>query len=110
MQALFAVLHRALSALIPPPRLRLSEWIEREVVLPEGASALPGRVRLWLVGNAPSPSELSARQRDRCFRPPEPPPAPPQHRSRRSPSWHHRNHPSFALAGHVSRSISKPSR
>jgi hypothetical protein len=30
-----------------PPRLHLSEWIEREIVLPEGTSALPGRVRLW---------------------------------------------------------------
>jgi phage terminase large subunit GpA-like protein len=38
---------RALAALIPPPRLRLSEWIERELVLPEGVSALPGRMRLW---------------------------------------------------------------
>jgi phage terminase large subunit GpA-like protein len=38
---------RALSSLIPPPRLRLSEWIEREIVLPDGVSALPGRVRLW---------------------------------------------------------------
>jgi hypothetical protein len=37
----------ALRSLIPPPRLRLSEWIEREIVLPEGVSALPGRVRLW---------------------------------------------------------------
>jgi hypothetical protein len=38
---------RALRSLIPPPRLKLSEWIEREIVLPEGVSALPGRVRLW---------------------------------------------------------------
>jgi phage terminase large subunit GpA-like protein len=38
---------RALRSLIPPPRLRLSQWIERELVLPEGTSALPGRVRLW---------------------------------------------------------------
>ena len=38
---------RALRSLIPPPRLRLSEWIEREIVLPEGTSTLPGRVRLW---------------------------------------------------------------
>ena len=37
----------ALRSLIPPPRLKLSEWIEREIVLPEGVSALPGRVRLW---------------------------------------------------------------
>jgi phage terminase large subunit GpA-like protein len=38
---------RALASLVPPPRLRLSEWIEGEIVLPEGVSALPGRVRLW---------------------------------------------------------------
>jgi hypothetical protein len=25
----------------------LSEWIERELRLPEGVSALPGPVRLW---------------------------------------------------------------
>ena len=38
--------HAALSQWVPPARLRLSEWIERELVLPEGVSALPGRVRL----------------------------------------------------------------
>jgi phage terminase large subunit GpA-like protein len=38
---------RALRALLPPPRLRLSEWIERELVLPDGVSSLPGPVRLW---------------------------------------------------------------
>lgn len=37
----------ALRALLPPPRLRLSEWIESEVHLPEGVSAQPGQVRLW---------------------------------------------------------------
>ncbi|WP_406736439.1 phage terminase large subunit family protein [Thioclava sp. GXIMD4215] len=37
----------ALRALMPPPRLRLSEWIEREVILPEGVSSQPGPVRLW---------------------------------------------------------------
>lgn len=37
----------ALRALLPPPRLRLSEWIEAEVHLPEGVSAQPGAVRLW---------------------------------------------------------------
>lgn len=37
----------ALRALIPPPRLRLSEWIEREICLPDGVSAQPGPVRLW---------------------------------------------------------------
>lgn len=38
---------RALRALIPPPRLRLSEWVETHMRLPEGVSALPGRVTLW---------------------------------------------------------------
>ncbi|QDJ10784.1 Terminase large subunit [Roseomonas mucosa] len=38
---------RALAALIPPPRLALSEWIEGNLRLPEGVSALPGEVRLW---------------------------------------------------------------
>ncbi|KJZ30817.1 terminase [Paracoccus sp. S4493] len=37
----------ALRALVPPPRLRLSDWIETEVCLPEGVSAQPGAVRLW---------------------------------------------------------------
>jgi phage terminase large subunit GpA-like protein len=38
---------RAFAALIPPPRLHLSEWIEANIRLPEGVSALPGPVRLW---------------------------------------------------------------
>jgi phage terminase large subunit GpA-like protein len=37
----------ALRALVPPPRLRLSEWIEGQITLPEGVSAQPGPVRLW---------------------------------------------------------------
>ena len=37
----------ALRALIPPAKLRLSEWIESNVILPEGTSAQPGPVRLW---------------------------------------------------------------
>src|SRR5262249_56645854 len=37
----------ALRSLIPPPRLALSEWIERNIVLPADASALPGPVRLY---------------------------------------------------------------
>lgn len=41
------VRRNALLALVPPPRLRLSEWIETHMRLPEGVSALPGRVRLW---------------------------------------------------------------
>lgn len=42
-----ALRHDALQALRPPPRLSLSAWIEREMRLPEGVSATPGRVRLW---------------------------------------------------------------
>jgi phage terminase large subunit GpA-like protein len=42
-----AVRARALRSLIPPPRLRLSEWIERNIHLPADLSALPGPVRLW---------------------------------------------------------------
>jgi phage terminase large subunit GpA-like protein len=47
MTAVREVRRRALAALIPPPRLRLSDWIEANIVLPEGTSALPGKVRLW---------------------------------------------------------------
>jgi phage terminase large subunit GpA-like protein len=45
--ALADVRRAALRSLVPPPRLRLSEWIERELRLPEGVSATPGAVRLW---------------------------------------------------------------
>ncbi|KAB1069248.1 phage terminase large subunit family protein [Methylobacterium planeticum] len=31
----------------PPPRLPLSQWIERHMRLPEGLAAKPGPVRLW---------------------------------------------------------------
>lgn len=37
----------AWASLRPPPKLQLSEWIERNVYLPEGVSSLPGAVRLW---------------------------------------------------------------
>lgn len=47
MPTLDQITKQVLRALIPPPRLRLSEWIEREIVLPDGVSALPGPVRLW---------------------------------------------------------------
>ena len=36
----------ALLNLLPPPKLRLSEWIEKEIVLPPGVTATPGPVRL----------------------------------------------------------------
>jgi phage terminase large subunit GpA-like protein len=47
MTALAAVRANALCSLIPPPRIRLSEWVESDLRLPEGVSALPGRVKLW---------------------------------------------------------------
>ena len=37
----------ALACLIPPPRLPLSEWIAREICLPEGLAAVPGPMRLY---------------------------------------------------------------
>jgi phage terminase large subunit GpA-like protein len=47
MTTLADVRSRALRALIPPPRLQLSTWIEGNIRLPEGVSALLGPVRLW---------------------------------------------------------------
>lgn len=47
MATIEQVAQNALRALIPPPRLRLSEWIEGHVILPEGVSAQPGPVQLW---------------------------------------------------------------
>lgn len=47
MQRIEQVAQNALRALIPPPRQRLSEWIEAHIELPEGVSAQPGPVRLW---------------------------------------------------------------
>ncbi len=47
MATITEVRSRALRFLIPPPRLRLSTWIEQNIRLPEGTSALPGPVRLW---------------------------------------------------------------
>lgn len=34
-------------SLQPPPKLRLSKWIEEHIHLPEGVSSLTGKVRLW---------------------------------------------------------------
>lgn len=34
-------------SLLPPPKLRLSEWLESELRLPSSVSAAPGQVRLW---------------------------------------------------------------
>ncbi|MFT4277370.1 MAG: phage terminase large subunit family protein [Rhodopseudomonas sp.] len=38
---------RALAALRPPPKLKLSDWIEKNIYLPDGVSSLPGLVQLW---------------------------------------------------------------
>ena len=46
-ETLTTIRRRALASLLPPPRLALSQWIERNVFLPEGVSSLPGAVRLW---------------------------------------------------------------
>jgi len=45
--AITLVRRNALRALIPPPRLKLSEWIEAYVRLPDSVSALPGPIRLY---------------------------------------------------------------
>jgi phage terminase large subunit GpA-like protein len=45
--AIAAIRRNALRALIPPPRLLLSQWIEANIVLPAGISAMPGKVRLF---------------------------------------------------------------
>lgn len=47
MPTIDQVASAARRALIPPPRLRLSDWIESHVILPEGVSAQPGPVQLW---------------------------------------------------------------
>jgi len=47
MNELTITRRRAMAALKPPPRMPLSQWIESEMRLPKGVSALPGRVTLW---------------------------------------------------------------
>ncbi|MGA0545638.1 phage terminase large subunit family protein [Brevundimonas sp. VNH65] len=37
----------ALAMLRPPPKIATADWIEENFYLPMGASALPGRMRLW---------------------------------------------------------------
>ena len=46
-ETLASIRRKALATLVPPPRLRLSDWIERHVMLPSDVSALPGPVQLW---------------------------------------------------------------
>jgi hypothetical protein len=47
MTALVTIRRNALRSLIPPPRIALSEWIETNIRLPEGVSALLGAIRLY---------------------------------------------------------------
>lgn len=47
MATIESIRRTALRAMIPPPRLRLSDWIEAEILLPDGVTAQPGPVRLW---------------------------------------------------------------
>jgi hypothetical protein len=42
-----SIRRNALRSLIPPPRLQLSEWIETNIRLREGVSALPLAIRLY---------------------------------------------------------------
>lgn len=42
-----STLARAFRAFRPPERLRLSEFVEREIVLPSSMTAQPGAMRLW---------------------------------------------------------------
>lgn len=46
MTAISLARSHALRSLIPPPRLRLSEWIETNIRLPESVAAAPGPIRL----------------------------------------------------------------
>ncbi len=46
-ETLARIRRNALAVIIPPPKMKLSQWIESHVHLPEGVSALPGPVRLW---------------------------------------------------------------
>jgi phage terminase large subunit GpA-like protein len=47
MTALAEVRRRALASLIPPERLALSDWIETNVRLPQGTTAVPGPMKLY---------------------------------------------------------------
>lgn len=38
---------RALRALLPPPKQATADWIEANIILPDAASAQPGRMKLW---------------------------------------------------------------
>jgi hypothetical protein len=45
MTTLATIRRHAMRSLIPPPRIALSQWIEQNIKLPEGVSALPGAIR-----------------------------------------------------------------
>ncbi|KRA05383.1 terminase [Rhizobium sp. Root564] len=48
MTEALTLLRKALwESLQPPPKLKLSKWIEEHIHLPEGVSSLTGKVRLW---------------------------------------------------------------
>jgi len=47
MHRLADITKAALAHLRPPPRIALSDWIEQNVYLPSGLSAVPGPVQLW---------------------------------------------------------------
>ena len=47
MDSLARARREALAALLPPPAIPLSDWIEMNMRLPQGVSAQPGGVRLW---------------------------------------------------------------
>lgn len=42
-----AVRRTAMQALRPPPTIATADWIEQHIHLPQSASSLPGRMRLW---------------------------------------------------------------
>lgn len=46
-ETLMQVRSNAMRALVPPPRLTLSDWIETELRLPADVSSLPGPIRLY---------------------------------------------------------------
>ncbi len=46
-ETLLEVRERARRSIIPPARLKLSQWIEQEVKLPSDVSSLPGSIRLY---------------------------------------------------------------
>lgn len=47
MTTIVKLIAAAWGSMVPPPRMKLSEWIERELVLPSDVAALSGKVRLY---------------------------------------------------------------